>query len=295
MKKVLAMALALAMIAGTITLTSCDEADLIFPTNSGDSSGNTGIPADPTTSELPISDSTEEFPFDEHAEGAEAVAKMVGNSINLMPDYFDKLLPYTRAGGYEWVDAEEDYNLEWADKLLDGDITTKWCMGKSETELNSVVVWSMTQLVAVTHYSLTTANDNETYPNRNPVAWRLYGTNLEIDESMMMDYEFLGTVDDDMIPTGWELVDQVWDSDLPDANFIECGFSVDKPAAYQYYILLIDWCDTDGFVFQLSELTLYGYPGNVCPPNTDVPSTASVNEFEEGAEAVEQMDGNSTT
>ncbi|MGM9681566.1 MAG: hypothetical protein ACI3XR_08690, partial [Eubacteriales bacterium] len=195
--------------------------------------------------------------FDNHAEGADAVAQLVGDSINLMDAYYDRLLPHTIAGGFDWtVDVVfDEYEQEKPNCLFDRNLNTKWRENRSVVESCSSVVWSMTEQVIVTHYSFTTANDNEIHPNRNPVAWRLYGTNLEMTDEMAMNDDLF---DSGKVPEGWDLLDQVFDSDLPDANFTECAFSVDDPTPYQHYMLLIDYCDLEGMTFQLSELTLYG-------------------------------------
>lgn len=116
----------------------------------------------------------------------------------------------------------------------------------------------MTQQVTATHYSITTANDNETYTGRNPDGWRIYATNKDLDDSMKMDENFF---DNDEVPEGWVLITQVGATDMPDLNCTECGFKIDKPGAYKHYMFLLDWTAMGSGTFQFSEITLYGAAG----------------------------------
>lgn len=282
MKKYLSLALALAMITGTLALASCDNSNEPTTTTTNSTTTSSTPSSDPTTPATNPND-TNTDPTSEpstggddvnpnapdtvnpesHAEGAEAVAQLVGSSINLMEDYYDSYSELSITEGYVYdPDAAEDVagQSEVAPNLFDGDVTTKWCCSSSLVEHCSSVVWSMTQAVTATHYSFTTANDNEKYPDRNPVAWRIYGTNEALTEDMAMndDYFALEGYEDGCVPEGWVLLDYVGCSDLPDLNYTECAFSIDNPTAYQSYMLLIDWCDFQGVSMQISEFTLYG-------------------------------------
>ncbi|MGM9680056.1 MAG: hypothetical protein ACI3XR_00975 [Eubacteriales bacterium] len=272
MKKILSLALALAMIAGTLALASCEngkEETTTSTTTAGTTtssatttSTNPGDPAEPakSTESAENTDPDPEIKFDEHAEGAEAVAQLVGSSINLMDDYLgDYLIQYSINKNFDWTEDPDKADLgnEAAPNILDNNPDTKWCCGRTDVEFCSSVVWSMAQEVTVTHYVIRTANDNEKFPGRNAESWRLYGTNVELSQDMVMTQEYFDS-EDYQVPEGWELIDWVQDSDLPDSNFTDCGFSVDNPAPYKYYMLLIDYCDYQDGCFQMSDFNLYG-------------------------------------
>lgn len=68
-------------------------------------------------------------------------------------------------------------------KALDGDLGTKWYDDRAATERRDVsgkdvwVVLEYAELVAVTRYEWYTADDTSRFGDRNPVAWRLQGSN----------------------------------------------------------------------------------------------------------------------
>ncbi|MGM9680057.1 MAG: hypothetical protein ACI3XR_00980 [Eubacteriales bacterium] len=277
MKKYLSLALALAMITGTLALVSCDKSEPDTTTAGTTTSSATtsttvtsGDPGEQDPTGEPTSggdvvnpDAPNTVDPEAHVEGDAAVAQLVGSNVNLMEEYFGSYSAISITQGYVYdEDAPDDVKgaNEAAPNLFDGDVSTKWCCPRTSAEHCSSVVWSMSQAVTATHYSFTTANDNESYTNRNPVAWRIYGTNKELTEDMAMndDYFWLEGYEENCVPEGWELIDYVGCSDLPDLNFTECAFTIDNPTSYQYYMLLIDWCDFSGASMQISEFTLYG-------------------------------------
>lgn len=198
-----------------------------------------------------------------------------GRYENLMEYYYEEMnSEYSIFSGFDyqvdetWFDNPYSYTPEYPYCLFDGDVNTKWCAASSSVEYCSAVVWSMTQPVNVVGYSLTTGNDNSIYTQRNPVQWRLYATNALPKESMLDIDPATGFsyFDSETVPNGWVLIDAVdasnpndpYTSLIPDEDFYEAGMLVQNPGSYQYFMLLIDYCE--GGTFQLSEFTLYGTP-----------------------------------
>ncbi len=193
--------------------------------------------------------------------------------VNLAEAYFDKMsseLSIFTSFDYR-VDGtvEIPYYDESPRTLFDGDVTTKWCCSSNQVQFASAVVWSMTEAVNVDGYSITTANDNLFYTDRNPISWRLYGAN-ELPPERMDDFEpytDFTYLEKETVPDGWVLIDAVdaarpddiYQSQIPDENFLEVGMMAENPGCYKYFMLLIDYCE--GGTFQMSEFTLYGTVG----------------------------------
>lgn len=279
MKKYLSLALALAMITGTLSLVSCDSGKEPETTTTASTTTSTSNPpaANPTTpattpASNPATTDDEQSGFDDGevedpiAIGWDAVLQAVGTSTNLMPDYFGTISEYTVATGYDW-NPEENEGLgnetppnlfsnpdNSADDAAAGD-DLKWCCGRAEVEGCSAIIWSMTQSVTANYYAFKTANDNEKWPNRNPLSWRIYGTNEELTEDMQPTTDQLYNME---VPEGWELVDFVYEATLPDMNYTVCAFEIDNPTAYQHYMLCIDYIAYGGETFQLAEIFLFG-------------------------------------
>ena len=97
------------------------------------------------------------------------------------------------------------------------------------------IAWKMKQDTTLYSYSLTTANDNETYKGRNPKSWILYGSSDG---------------------TNWEKIDTVNNSGMEDVNFKTYNYTVDKVGSYRYYKL--DIKAGYGSSVQLSEISLKG-------------------------------------
>lgn len=123
--------------------------------------------------------------------------------------------------------------------LFDGDPDTKWCL-----ILNNVayVEWKMPSPGSVAHLSLTSGDNHDEYPGRNPGAWRLLGT----DAAHRQDGVW--TVLGDMNPAGFEEHD--------DQNYLThtTAFSGDAPV-FEYYRLEIT-STTGAKILQLSEINM---------------------------------------
>jgi hypothetical protein len=94
----------------------------------------------------------------------------------------------------------------------------------------------MTQSVVVTDYVIYTSNDTETYPERNPKTWILYGSEDGNE---------------------WNVIDSVSDGNLPSSNYTPVLFHTENQTAYSYYKLEIQSLAGDGNVLQFTEICLY--------------------------------------
>jgi len=177
--------------------------------------------------------------------------KMPANDVELQVEYYDPILTLA-ANNSEWGTASvvfpdlktkvTKYNLlggtagysddEALSKLFDGDTGTKWCCEGN----NSFVEFSTDNAIRVVSYILTTANDNDLNPGRNPKSWLLKGKLDENDE-----WKIIATVNND--------------TKMKNVNYTPYEFDVDKPGTYKYFRFEIE--ETTGSnVLQLSEMNL---------------------------------------
>ncbi|MCR5791838.1 MAG: discoidin domain-containing protein [Lachnospiraceae bacterium] len=122
------------------------------------------------------------------------------------------------------------YSNELTANIFDGNTATKVFSSKTGT-----ICWSMKDPVYMYSYTLTTANDNAIYHNRNPKNWVLYGSNNG---------------------SNWSVIDTVNNSGMGDVNYTPYTFAVDQPGKYKHYKL--DISENYGNSFQLSELSFAG-------------------------------------
>lgn len=106
------------------------------------------------------------------------------------------------------------------DKIVDGSTSTKWCLGAG----GGTAVYNIFHASApiyVTGYKISTANDNTTYPGRNPSAWTLYGSTSSVTP---------GAND-----PSWELIATVsGDTKLQDVNYATYTYTLSKETAKAY-------------------------------------------------------------
>ena len=123
--------------------------------------------------------------------------------------------------------------------LLDGDTNTKWCVNDFN---DAYIIFQTSSAVNVSGYIITTGDDNEKNPGRNPKNWILYGCN---------DY------DESSVSGSWEEIHSVAnDTVLQDKNKTGYHFVFDKTnTAYEYYKLQITEIQS-GSVMQMSEFAL---------------------------------------
>ena len=172
------------------------------------------------------------------------------NTYNNSSDVTVLASQYTHCGGGE--------NPE---KLLDGNINTKWCswltgdQGGANIYANRTsdkIVWKTASPIVVTSYTLTTGNDTKGHPQRQWKSWTIYGGNFANDDAAG---NAIGT------NTGWTVIDQVEnDSRLPMENHQTASYDCAHPAEYTYYRLVIDAVHQEysdhSDIQQMSELTM---------------------------------------
>lgn len=126
---------------------------------------------------------------------------------------------------------------ESVDKLIDNNNNTKFC---TPSNLPIQITFAGTQSSIINGYTLTTANDTDNYPGRNPKTWDL-----------------LGSLDN----MNWFTLHSVQNDPLPVTQFTKTTFMFNNNSPYTYYRLNIietDDGETEGHTFQLAELELLG-------------------------------------
>ncbi len=127
---------------------------------------------------------------------------------------------------------------EEASGLFDGNVYTKWC-SDFESEDCTYFIFRYDTAVKLVSYTLTTAADTDSYPERNWIDWTVYGSNSEDGE--------------------WTVVHDVKDAQLP-ADYLTVSevFEVNAETAYKYYKVVVnsnggegDWGNSQ----QMAEFT----------------------------------------
>ena len=124
---------------------------------------------------------------------------------------------------------------ESAAMVSDGLFYTKWCIDEPQQMPYSVVLDAGEQM-AVSEYGFVTGDDTHTYPDRNPITWRVSGSNDK---------------------QAWTSLDeQKFNRRMRDENEQEYRFKVPSPASFRYYRFEFIRM-ADGTRLQLSEIKLY--------------------------------------
>lgn len=120
--------------------------------------------------------------------------------------------------------AAETYNL-----LFDGDVRSKLCT----RDIAEPITFKYDSAIHLLSYSLVNANDDASYPERTPLAWKLYGSH---DGSQ------------------WDLIDSQELTETDNTNYQERNFKLSKEAEYSYFKFepIIS-----GEMYQLSEIIMY--------------------------------------
>ena len=121
---------------------------------------------------------------------------------------------------------------EGAENLLDGDTATKYCLQHTHTVH---VTFRTTEPVTLVGFSVTTGEDTDRYPERNPQTFALYGSTDGVE---------------------WEVLRVVgYGHDLLGAeSATEYAFAIESTGQYRYFRFGFN----NNEMMQLSELTLYG-------------------------------------
>lgn len=125
---------------------------------------------------------------------------------------------------------------EGASMVCDGLLSTKWCIDDPRQMPYSIVLDAGSQ-TNVSEYGFVTGDDTHSYPSRNPVAWRVSGSNDKQE---------------------WTVIDeQKYNRRLRDENEQEYRFRPSGGGKYRYYRFEFVRM-TEGTRIQLSEINLYG-------------------------------------
>lgn len=114
--------------------------------------------------------------------------------------------------------------------LFDNNINTKWCVTNVTSTI--YVEFDATQAIKPTGYVLTTGNDTEAGPGRNPKSWVIKGKNNPNDN--------------------WSTLATVVNGEMPSENLASKTFAISVDKEYRYYRFEITSL-VDGNIFQLSE------------------------------------------
>ncbi len=161
----------------------------------------------------------------------------------------NELVKYTTlasSGGYD--------ENQVADKLFDYDCNYKWCYSfinkeEGETTNGAYVIFKTSRSMAPTHYTMTTADDTGSYPDRNWKQWQLYGMNADSDEDVTRESE------------NWVLLDKKYDigpDQIPVANCVSVDFSLSEgnTTAYKYFKIELDKIAGDTYCMQMADFLL---------------------------------------
>ncbi|MBO7069423.1 MAG: discoidin domain-containing protein [Bacteroidaceae bacterium] len=119
--------------------------------------------------------------------------------------------------------------------ICDGDISTKWCVDEPE-KMPYIIILDAGKPMDFAEYGFVTGNDTQDYPDRNPVTWRVSGSN---------DKQNWTTIDN-----------QTNDRTLRDENEQEYRFKPDKKGQFRYY--RFEFLKMAGGTrIQLSEINLH--------------------------------------
>ena len=148
---------------------------------------------------------------------------------------------YYYGNGYYTVDGGSGGNGgEEHGKLVDNDLSTKWCQGKPGG--GWYIEFHTASAIEVGGYMLRTGNDTGNWGQwtRNPQDWVLKGKKNSGDS--------------------WTIIDTKSDNhDMPTTSNTAKDFDVDVPGEYQYFRLEISNNRGNGGTMQLSEMRLFKY------------------------------------
>lgn len=93
------------------------------------------------------------------------------------------MVPVTVTGG-----ARAITDAEGAPKIIDGALGTKWLTGINDNGgAAKFLYFDFTAPVTIDSYSFATGGDTATYPNRNPIDWKVWGRNSATEEWVLID------------------------------------------------------------------------------------------------------------
>lgn len=283
MKKILSALLLASMLVAA--LASCTTGD-------GDTT-TTPAPATTTTTKKPVNtppvtETTEPQPEAE-------VPKTPGAGLDeLLAGKTKVEVDMTQLGVVDfdaWDDANNGENL---DKLFDGIMTEQdWYYNEDGTIKEGASIenaqgggpgkiggdcrfgddngawfyFALTEEAKLTAYVIWTGNDNSTYMDRNPVEWKLYGTNdaeafaagaaAGLANNTGENDTRVTLTDIPFDESKWTCLDDVYDGAVEQGNFLANGYEIDadKQQSFKYYCWYLGY--TEGGSFQACELELF--------------------------------------
>ncbi len=133
------------------------------------------------------------------------------------------------------VSAPSNIEGETADMLVDRHYYTKWCYDNPEEMPYNVIV-STKEPIKLGQYGFVTAEDTNHYPIRNPMDWRVWGSNDQQNWTKVDEKKF-----------NWTMRDE---------NEQEYTFKVKDAESFRYY--KFEFVKMQGGTrIQLSEINLY--------------------------------------
>lgn len=131
--------------------------------------------------------------------------------------------------------------------LIDGKCTesdfSKWCVTGFKSVADggdgAYIIFSASEPISVTGYSIVTGNDNAEWIDRNPKSWTLYGGNGSVSDS-------------------WVVIDSIEnDTNLEDKNYASYPYDVNSATTTWYQYFKLEITATQGAdVMQMSEFIL---------------------------------------
>lgn len=134
--------------------------------------------------------------------------------------------------GTSGVNASEGY-----DRLIDGDIRTKWCSPDSKDGSKAYIILKYDRPQALQSYFMITGDDASQYPERNWADWTLYGS-----DNGQSDWTEVHKVSGQNLPTQSKTPSEI--------------YSVNASAQYPYYKLEVDAIKGGGDLQQMTEMCL---------------------------------------
>jgi len=133
------------------------------------------------------------------------------------------------------VSAPSNIEGETADMLVDRHYYTKWCYDQPEDMPYTVIV-STEKPIKLAQYGLATAEDTSNYPVRNPMDWRVWGSNDQKKWTKLDEKKF-----------NWTMRGE---------NELEYTFKVKDAESFRFY--KFEFVKMQGGTrIQLSEINLY--------------------------------------
>lgn len=126
---------------------------------------------------------------------------------------------------------------EGPENLIDGLLYTKWCyLGNGQKGFPYEVTLTASESFSLKRYAMATADDTGWYPGRNPMNWKVQGSNDKSKWTTLDEKKYNWTMDAQN--------EQVFNFDVKDA------------ASFKYYRFVFDRLQ-QGSTIQLSEIMLY--------------------------------------